>query len=473
MNQLSIRLRLTLMYFCFFAVAGLLLSGASWLLLQRSLDSLMLHELDERIDDLEAFLSTHGPYASLTELRDELFREYKFKDEGKWLEVSTTNEEWLYFSSRGAVGRPIPSFPQGHAASIPFVPSTGHSLRTLTRTVHANGQTYLVSMAISADSSVSILKHFRSDLLLLVPVVLLAAAIVGHFLSRKALAPVTAIVTDVRRINDRNLATRLPVLRTHDELSLLSETLNLMLERIDSAFRSVRSLTANASHELRTPLSLIRTRVEIALCFPRTNDQYRETLEEVQSETLRMTALIENLLTIARYDAGAAQTELKPLDLMPLMERAFHEWTPTAERLSLQFDLNADSEPLWILGNAESLERVIRALIDNACRYTPSGKWIRLNCSASEDQVTIAVDDGGIGITHDDLLHIFERFYRSNLPQHGQQLGSGLGLSLVKWIVDQHKASIVVDSSPGAGSSFRVVFPKHIEVLRPERTSLT
>jgi signal transduction histidine kinase len=355
---------------------------------------------------------------------------------------------------------------------IPFVADRGHNLRTLTRTIQANGETYSVSMAISADSSVLILKHFRSDLLLMVPVVLLAAAVVGHFLSRKALDPVTAIVTDVRRINDRNLATRLPVPKTHDELSLLSETVNHMLERIDSAFRSVRSLTANASHELRTPLSLIRTRVEIALCFPRTNEQYRAILEEVESETLRMTTLIENLLTIARNDAGASQTELKPLDLMPLMKRAFREWAPTAERLSLQFDFDAGSEPLWILGNSESLERVIRALIDNACRYTPPGKWIRLNCSVSEENVTISVDDGGIGITADDLPHIFERFYRSSPPQHGQQPGSGLGLSLVKWIVDQHRASIVVDSSVGEGSSFRVVFPRHIEVLKPTDVSL-
>ena len=310
--NLTIRLRLTLLYFSFFAVAAGLLSLASWFLLDRSLTALMLHELDERMDDLQAFLSSRPPGTDIDKLQAELLHEYRLKDEGKWLQITDGRGDWLYFSTRARVADPLPSLPANPGNRIPFVPIRGHFLRSLTRELVVAGQTYHVSMAISADRSVEILAQFGRDLWLLVPLVIISAAAVGHFLSRKALDPVQSVVGEVRRINERNLSTRLPVSKPKDEISLLSETLNEMLERIDAAFRSVRVLTANTSHELRTPISLLRTRIEIALCFPRTGAYYRTALEEMLSETIRMTALVDDLLTLARHEAGAVQTELLP-----------------------------------------------------------------------------------------------------------------------------------------------------------------
>jgi len=465
MKVLSIRLRLTLWYFSFFAVAGLLLSVASWLLLQRSLDLLQNHELEERIEDLQSFLDSRPADASLDTLRRDLMIEYRFKDEGKWLQISDETGNWLYYSNRVKVAYAIPPIAEAPRVMAKFQAVPGHFLQNRADEIEANGHRYRVGMAISADRSVNILAQFRWDLLLLVPPVLLVAAIVGHFLSRKALDPVAAIVSEVRRINERNLSTRLAVIPTQDELSLLSETLNQMLERIDAAFRSVRSLTANASHELRTPLSLIRTRVEIALCFPRTEEYYRTALEEVQIETLRMTSLIENLLTLARYDAGAMQPELQPVEVTALMAKALREWRPTAERLSLGLTLDLSGlEPTsgaWILGNAESVERVLRVLLDNACRYTPSGGSIQLRVETTEQSVVLSVEDSGIGIAEEDLPHIFERFYRARKQRNlreAEQSGSGLGLSLAKWIVEQHKGTISAESVLGEGSRFRVTF---------------
>ena len=207
MRSLSIRTRLTLWYFCFFAAAGLLLGIASWFLLQRSLDSLLLHELDERTDDVESFLDSHGPDASLETLRTELMREYRVKDEGKWLQILDRSGNWLYYSSRGRIANPIPPLPSSPGKPVPFVPVGPHSLRTYSRDIQAGGHTYRVYMAISADSSALILSRFGRDIWLLVPIVLVIAGVVGHFLSRKALNPIASIIKDVRRINDRNLAT--------------------------------------------------------------------------------------------------------------------------------------------------------------------------------------------------------------------------------------------------------------------------
>lgn len=465
MRSLSIRTRLTLWYFCFFAAAGLLLGIASWFLLQGSLDSLLLHELDERTDDVESFLDSHGPDASLETLRTELMREYQVKDEGKWLQILDRSGNWLYYSSRGRIANPIPPLPSSPGKQLPFVPVSPHSLRTYSRDIHAGGHTYRVYMAISADSSALILSRFGRDIWLLVPIVLVIAGIVGHFLSRKALNPIVSIIKDVRRINDRNLSTRLPTFDTHDELALLSETLNQMLERIDTAFRSVRTLTANSSHELRTPLSLIRTRVEIALCFPRSADQYRTVLEEVQADTVRTTALIENLLALARYDAGIAEPELRPVEITSLVSKAAQEWALTAERLSLQLQITETVKPVWVLGDVGALERAMRMLIDNACRYTQPGGWIRLGVNENADVVCISVSDSGIGIADHEQARIFERFYRAQQSQESRQAGSGLGLSLAKWIVEQHQGSITVTSKVGAGSSFRISLPTYVAAI--------
>jgi heavy metal sensor kinase len=450
-------------------LAGIFLSVASWFLLRQSLDSLMLHELDERVDDVESFLSKRTSGLDLQELRDELLQEYRQKDEGKWLQVVDDDGNWLYFSSRDSVADPIPSFPSESGKLFPFHSRKNHSLRSYSSQVQAHSHRYFVSTAMSASRSEEILRGFRIDLWLMVPAVLLSAMTAGYLLSRKALSPVASIVAEARRINDLNLSIRVPVIHTRDELAELSETLNQMLDRIETAFRSVRSLTANASHELRTPLSLIRTRVDVALCFPRSAEHYRATLEDVQLEMVRMTSLVENILSLARADAGTLQMELQPVAMTALVAQMVREWLPTAERLSLDLKLNEITSPVWVLGNEESLRRLLQIFLDNACRYTPSGGWIKLGVEECSDLVTLAIEDSGIGIAEQDLPHIFERFYRAQKPLHQEPSGSGLGLSLAKWIADQHMASVAVKSTPGLGSCFRVIFPEFISPTAPTK----
>lgn len=213
-------------------------------------------------------------------------------------------------------------------------------------------------------------------------------------------------------------------------------------------------LTANASHELRTPLSLIRARLEIALCFPRTAEYYNAALEDLLAEAVNMSVLIDNLLTLARYDAGAAQTRLSPVDLKLVLDKAAREWTATAERLSLDLQLEGNRDSLWVLADSELIERMLRILVDNACRYTPPGGWVRLEGKVCQDRVIVAVQDNGIGIAELDLPRIFDRFYRVREPQYQEQRGSGLGLALARWIAEQHKTTITVASVPGSGSRF-------------------
>ena len=282
-------------------------------------------------------------------------------------------------------------------------------------------------------------------------------------MSRRALAPVAAISAEARRINETNLSVRLPVSETRDELQDLSETLNQMLARIDSAFASVRAFTANASHELRTPLSLIRTRVEVALCFARSPEHYKKTLQEVQATTVHMTALLESLLALARADANAEALALVPISLTPLVAEAAEHWEQFAQQQGLSLRLIGSEAPAWAMGDVTALRQCVAILIENACRYTERG-GIEIGLERESDRVTLLVRDTGVGISPEHIPHVFERFYRCGNAcredgldgQQRARRGSGLGLSLAKWIADRHHAELLVESHPGLGSCFRL-----------------
>ena len=463
MKQLPIRVRLTVMYFIFFAAAGLLLSATSWFALQHSLQSIAQHELEERTDDVQAFLNAEPPNLDLRQIRADLAREYREKDEGKYLQVVDEKENVLYFSERRSLVQkldPSLSMPPG---LVPFHDESG-GLQAFTRTMLVHGRPYRVATAIGTKKSHALLWLFLRSLLVLTPALLLLAALAGHMISRKALAPVAEIIAAARDINDRNLSVRLHVSDTRDELSDLSSTLNQMLGRIDTAFSSVRAFTANASHELRTPIALIRTRVEIALCFPRTLAQYQNALSEVQASAEQMTEMLDSLLRLARADAGVEHLQCEPVELDALLVEVGAEWLDTAQRMNLDFNVKSCSNPVWVAGDAAALRRLFRILIDNAFRYTPAQGYVRLELTSSEGVVVVSVVDSGTGIATKDLPHIFERFYRANQVGcqnkiGGGKAGAGLGLSLARWITEQHGAQLTVTSTPNHGSTFRFALP--------------
>ncbi len=245
-------------------------------------------------------------HASLAFLQQKFAEIYQVKDDGKYLQILDQEGNWLYRSKRmtdEGLRLPAPGNLPPQGTIVEFHQGTRYVM-VLAYAIRANGRVYSVQTGIALNKSMALLSAFGAQLLLLTPAVLVLAAIAGHFMSRKALAPVAAIAREARRINDSNLDVRLPIDETKDEISHLSETLNQMLARVESGVRSIRDFTANAAHELRTPLALIRTEVEVALSKQRAAEEYREACEQVQMETVRMTGLIDSLLILARVDAG-------------------------------------------------------------------------------------------------------------------------------------------------------------------------
>ena len=278
MKPLSIRLRLTLWYCAMFTTAAVLLSMSSWWILRRSLVATEYHEVQERAEDVQLLLLQLGPKVSLESVQQKFAEIYQVKDDGKYLQVIDQDRTWLYRSKRMIdqglqLAAPLDLPPLG--TTVEFHQGTRY-VRTLAYPIHANGRAYSVQTGIALNKSMVLLSAFGARLLLLTPAVLILAAIGGHFMSRKALAPVAAIAAEARRINDKNLDVRLPISETEDEISHLSETLNQMLARVELGVRSIREFTANAAHELRTPVALIRAEVEISLSRERKAEEYRD-----------------------------------------------------------------------------------------------------------------------------------------------------------------------------------------------------
>lgn len=458
MKSLPIRLRLTLWYCVMFAAAAVLLSASSWWMLRRSLVATEYHELQERAEDVQLLLQQLGPAADAKLLQQRFDEIYQIKDDGKYLQVIDEDGNWIYRSRRMVEEGLAPVLPgrlPRQGVAIEYHQGTRY-VRVLSYPISANGRPYSVQTGIALNKSMVLLSMFRAQLLLLTPAVLILAAIGGHVMSRKALAPVAAIATEARRINDRNLEIRLPVGTTTDEISHLSQTLNQMLERVEVGVRSIRDFTANAAHELRTPLALIRTEVEVALAAPRSAADYREACEQVQMETVRMTALIDNLLMLARVDAEAESLRPEPIETNQLLLRVGEKWKNAMRAALLNFTVNTPMDPVFIWGDMDSLQRLLTILLDNAVRYTPPGGAVILQAARSGGRVCFDVRDTGLGIAKEHHTRIFDRFYRVDRTRGG----SGLGLALAKWIAEKHGTVISLQSESGRGSAFQFSVPE-------------
>ncbi|MFC5863295.1 sensor histidine kinase [Acidicapsa dinghuensis] len=456
MKTAAIRIRLTFWYFAMFATAACLLSIASWWMLQRSVDATEYHDLQERAEDVQLLLLNEDPNRSIDELRQDFTQIYSIKDDGKWLQVADQDGRWIYRSRRMIAENP--ELPRPEQLPKMGVIAEFHQgtryVRILAYPIQVRDKKYSVQTGIALNKSMALLKSFGADLLLLTPAMILFASLGGHWMSRKALRPVALLAAEARCINDRNLDRRLPVPQTQDEISDLSNTLNQMLERIDKAFASVRAFTGNASHELRTPITLLRTEIEVALIRPRDGEEYRATLSHLHHETVLMTRLVENLLSIARADAGAERVNLQPIDLNDLFHRMDRDWIDSMHLAGLDFRTEIGNEQHQALGDPSTLPRLLSILLENARKYTPAGGSVVLSAVNESAGIRIAVQDTGVGISQKDLPRIFDRFFRGEQAGIAESSGSGLGLALGKWIAERHGTELVVASSPGCGSSF-------------------
>jgi heavy metal sensor kinase len=290
------------------------------------------------------------------------------------------------------------------------------------------------------------------------------AALLGYWLSGRSLAPVNRIIETAEHIGVESMSRRLEVPSARDELRRLTQAINAMLDRIERSFQRITQFTADASHDLRTPVSIIRTSAELSLRRPRSAEDYRETLHKILQTSIETSELLENLLTLARADAGAAGLDIHPLDLGAHVRKAKERAEILSSEKNLELVLNVPAAPVWVRADALAIDRLLLILVDNAVKYTPVGGRCEIELARDAQHAEITVRDTGQGIAESDLGSIFERFTRADRARSRNIPGAGLGLAIARWITDMHGGTIAAQSKLGAGSAFQVRLPMLVSV---------
>jgi heavy metal sensor kinase len=303
------------------------------------------------------------------------------------------------------------------------------------------------------------LAQLLKTLVIICPLALILSGWGGIYLARRAFSPVEQITRTAQEIQAHDLTRRIEV-HSADELGRLAATINDMLERLAGAFERQSQFTSDASHELRSPLAVIEAESTLALQKHRSPEEYEQSMEIIAQEAAQMSALINQLLTLARADAGKEQMKYEKVDLREFLE----ELCVDAEILCREKELELKrslEEKVCVSADLRSLRRLMHNLLSNAIHYTSSGGTVTIELLKEGSQALLRVSDTGMGIPEEDLPHIFERFYRVDKARARDEGGSGLGLAMCRHIVEAHRGRIDVESRPGKGSSFTVRLPLH------------
>jgi heavy metal sensor kinase len=341
--------------------------------------------------------------------------------------------------------------------------------------VDNNHVSKIVQIASSLEEVEDALNTLLIILIITVPLALMVAILGGQFLAHKALKPVDNITQTARMITSQNLNERIDPPKVKDEISRLIETFNEMISRLDQSFRQIKQFSSDASHELKTPLTILKGEVEVMLRKERTPQEYQQTLKSNLEEVNRMSQIVEDLLLLSKADIGEIRLNKEDINLTEILTEVVAQMDMLARSRRLHLFTSNHHQEIHIFGDALRMRELFINLIENGIKYTEEGGSIHITLQKEYPPsvrnpsdwgegergkfVKIIVSDTGIGIAKEDQERIFNRFFRVDKARSREQGGSGLGLSICKWIVEAHQGEIKVESELGKGSSFIVNLP--------------
>lgn len=291
-----------------------------------------------------------------------------------------------------------------------------------------------------------VLDNMFANYLVIGPIALLISIIGGWFLAHQSLKPVDTLTKAAREITAKNLNQRLPRNDVDDEIGRLTDQFNDMIGRLQESFAQVQQFSADASHELRTPLTIMRGEIEVALRGARQPKPTRELLMSIHDELVRLSSIVESLMTLVKSDSGRQVFSIENVSLDTLIRQIKVDAEVLAEPKKIKVRLQ-HADPVTIKGDALRLRQLFLNLVDNAVKYTPDRGSITISLIRQNGNALFTIKDTGIGIPRKDVGRIFERFYRVEQSSNGNIPGSGLGLSIAKWIAEAHQGSIDVKLS--------------------------
>ena len=465
MKPLALRTRLTLLYSAIFTLLLAVTFIASYFLFKNQLEADLNGDLSDRMEALRGYIKFENDTPALTLDNNDPEASLFLRTATRYFQISNLD-----------TGSIVTQSPEMQLLGLSFVPeelqvidqqsgatdfeTDDGELRFLDeRIVSPSGQKYLVQVGTSLEQVRLALRRFSELAFILIPCTVVLAAAAGWFLAGGALAPIRRIANAADEIEPSNLAARLPLTGAQDEVDQLAAAFNEALARIEKVVGELRQLSGSIAHELRTPLAALRGEAEIALLHSQSINEIKDVLSSQLEDFDKLARMIDQLLTLARAESGAIKLKPRTFDLGIVVSEVVDTFAllAAARDITLEFvpetSLFAVIDPQW-------MENVLINLLDNAIKYTPPGGRVSIHGSQDSDSVGIEVRDSGQGISPEALPHIFERFYRADSSRNQQVTGVGLGLSFVKWIIEEHGGTIRVTSQLNLGSTFAIRLPR-------------
>lgn len=331
--------------------------------------------------------------------------------------------------------------------------------RAATHRLTALGRSFLIFSIAPLDSIAADLGVVRRVIFLALPLLLALAGIGGYLLTTHSLAPLNWMAEQAREISGSNLNRRLEIGHAAEELTVLAASFNELLARLDHSFEAMRRFVADASHELRTPIAVIRGEADVALSHDRAAAEYKDSLAIVLDESRRLSRLVDDLLNLARADAGRVKLEVHDFYFNDLLSECCRSMQTLAAASDITLECRSPGD-IQFRGDEALLRRLLINLLDNAIRYTPPGGQVSAVLEADPAAVRIRISDTGVGIPSEAAPHVFDRFYRADKARSRQDGGFGLGLAIVKWIAESHHGTVELTRNPGPGTTFTVTLPR-------------
>lgn len=318
---------------------------------------------------------------------------------------------------------------------------------------------YIIEIATPINDVKSVQKQLIFWLLIIIPLIGIPFALWSKYSARKISRPLEIMNSRARKITINQLSENIQIPPSYREVEDLTQSFNEMIQRLKRSISGIKRFTSDASHELRTPLAVLKSQIQVALREKKLPVDFRKLLEEEFNEVIYMEKIVNNLLFLSRYDAQKVELEKSIVDFSDLVIEQCERKKAAAEGKKVRIQL-LNVDPVKIKGDKLYLSQMVSNLLDNAIKYNKEGGQVGVEVRASENKrCLLIIKDTGLGIPETDVSHVFERFYRVDKSRSRKVMGSGLGLSIVKLVVELHGGEITIKSQEGKGTTVFVSIP--------------
>jgi heavy metal sensor kinase len=450
----TIGLRLTLWYSGILILSVMFLFGLTYFLLSASLKDSDQTSIRLKLEELASIYQTSG----ITAMEREVAAEKKFEKKPAFFirlvgprdrtRILALPYQWVELDLKK-----LEKSTAAQTSMLIRLPLKNNAYQMEIQSVRlADG--YLLQVGKSNEERTKIMGHFRSVFIWVVVPLILCGFIGGAFVAFRALRPIRSLIDTVRSIESGQMNARVPSLQTGDELDELSMLFNEMLSKIESLINGMGAALDNVAHDLRTPMTRFRGMAEIALQSGQKPENLREALSDCLEESERILDMLNTLMDISEAETGAMKLNLSKIDVSGMIENVVELYRYVAEEKGVELSART-GKGLCVSADPARISQALANLLDNAVKYTPAGSRIELEAFRQQGHVVMKVKDFGIGILQDELPKIWDRLYRGD--QSRSQKGLGLGLSLVRAVVQAHNGSVEVFSEPEKGSTFQII----------------